>query len=88
MATYSSTLALKIPWMEELGAGYYPWGRKELGTTERLHFLSFLFIWGYKLGLLGTELGLNKPGPGINYFLQGVLDYSTDTGGTYLLFLG
>ena len=28
----------KIPWMEELGAGYYPWGRKESGTTERLHF--------------------------------------------------
>jgi len=26
--------------MEELGAGYYPWGRKELGTTERLHFTS------------------------------------------------
>ena len=38
MATYSSTLALKIPWTEELGAGYYPWGRKESGTTERLHF--------------------------------------------------
>ena len=36
--THSSTLALKIPWAEELGAGYYPWGRKELGTTERLHF--------------------------------------------------
>ena len=34
MATHSSTLALKIPWMEELGAGYYPWGCKELGTTE------------------------------------------------------
>ena len=32
MATHSSTLALKIPWMEELGAGYYPWGRKESGT--------------------------------------------------------
>ena len=40
MATHSSTLALKIPWTEKLGAGY-PWGRKELGTTERLHF-SFL----------------------------------------------
>ena len=40
MATHSSTLALKIPWTEELGAGYYPWGCKELGTTERLHFLS------------------------------------------------
>ena len=30
--------ALKFPWTEELGAGYYPWGRKELGMTERLHF--------------------------------------------------
>ena len=38
MATHSSTLALKIPWTEELGADYYPWGRKESGTTERLHF--------------------------------------------------
>ena len=34
MATYSSTIAWKIPWMEELGAGYCPWGLKELGTTE------------------------------------------------------
>jgi len=31
MATHSSTLTLKIPWMEELGAGYYPWGPKESG---------------------------------------------------------
>ena len=38
MATHSSTLALKIPWTEELGPGYYPWGRKESGMTERLHF--------------------------------------------------
>ena len=36
MATHSSTLALKIPWTEELGAGYYPWGCKESGTTEQL----------------------------------------------------
>ena len=41
MASHSSTLALKIPWTEELGAGYYPWDRKESGSTERLHFLSF-----------------------------------------------
>ena len=27
MATHSS-LALKIPWTEELGAGYYPWGHR------------------------------------------------------------
>ena len=49
MATHSSTLALKIPWTEKLGAGYYPCGRKELGMTERLHFLSFTFmvkVWG------------------------------------------
>ena len=38
MATHSSTLALKIPWMEELGAGYSPWDGKEPGMTERLHF--------------------------------------------------
>ena len=36
MATHSSTLVWKIPWMEKLGAGYCPWGRKESGTTERL----------------------------------------------------
>ena len=40
MATHSSTLAWKIPWMEGLGAGYYPWGHKESGMTERLHFTS------------------------------------------------
>ena len=39
MATHSSSLALKIPWMEELGAGYCPWGCKESGMTEQSHFL-------------------------------------------------
>ena len=34
MATHSSTLASKIPWTEELGAGYYPWGPKESGRME------------------------------------------------------
>ena len=34
MATYSSTLAWRIPWREEPG----PWGRKESDSTERLHF--------------------------------------------------
>ena len=43
MATHSSTLTWKIPRTEELGAGYFPWGRKESGTTERLHF-HFPFI--------------------------------------------
>ena len=37
MATHSSIPAWRIPWMEELG-GLQSAGRKELDTTERLHF--------------------------------------------------
>ena len=36
MATHSSTLAWKIPRMEEPGS-CSPWGRKESDTTEQLH---------------------------------------------------
>ena len=45
MATHSSTLAWKIPWMEEPGAGYC----KESDTTEQLHFLFFLSQFGTSL---------------------------------------
>ena len=38
MATHSSVLAWRIPGTGEPGAGYCPWGRKELDTTQRLHF--------------------------------------------------
>ena len=34
MVTHSSTLAQKIPWTEEPGAGYCPWGRKESDMIE------------------------------------------------------
>ena len=37
MATHSGTLAWKFPWTEK-PVGYSLWGRKELDTTERLHF--------------------------------------------------
>ena len=37
MATHSSILAWRIPWTEELG-GLQSTGRKELDTTERIHF--------------------------------------------------
>ena len=37
MATHSSIPAWKIPWMEESGRLYSPWGRKESGTTEQTH---------------------------------------------------
>ena len=36
MTTYSSILAWKIPWMEELGGLYSPWGCKESDTTEHM----------------------------------------------------
>ena len=39
MATHSSILAWRIPWMEELG-GLQSMGHKESDTTERLHFHS------------------------------------------------
>ena len=37
MATHSSILAWRNPWMEE-PVGYSPRGRKESETTEQLHF--------------------------------------------------
>ena len=46
MATHSSTLASKIPWTEKLGAGYYPWGRKESGMTERFTLRTHSIAWG------------------------------------------
>ena len=59
VATHSSSLALKIPWTEELGAGYYPWG-PESGTTERLHFLSFTFPDYYKSCILLGSIVWNQ----------------------------
>ena len=41
MATHSSTLAWKTPWMKEPGS-YSPWGHKESETTEQLQFTSSL----------------------------------------------
>ena len=37
MAPHSSTLAWKIPWMEE-PVGCSPWGRKDSDMTEQLPF--------------------------------------------------
>ena len=36
MATHSSIIAWRIPWTEEPGGLYSPWGHKELVTTEQL----------------------------------------------------
>ena len=42
MATHSSNLAWKIPWMEEPGR-YSSWGCKEPDMTKQLHFFFFFF---------------------------------------------
>ena len=44
MATHSSTLAWKIPWIEELGADYCLWGRKESGTTSLHHDMNMICL--------------------------------------------
>ena len=41
MATHSSTLAWRIPWMQEL-VGYSPWGRKESDMAEQI-LLSLIY---------------------------------------------
>ena len=38
MATYSSILAWRIPWMEEPGRLHSPRGCKKLDSTEQFHF--------------------------------------------------
>ena len=43
MAIHSSTVAWKIPWTKEPGT-LQSMGRKELDTTEQLHFTSLLCI--------------------------------------------
>ena len=52
MATHSSILAWKIPWTEEPGGLYSPWGHKELDKIERqnmneiLHrFIEYQSTW-------------------------------------------
>ena len=47
MAIHSSTLAWKIPWMEEPDRlqGYSPWGHKESDTTEWLNFHFHSLEW-------------------------------------------
>ena len=44
MATHSSILAWRIPWTEEPGRLYSPWGCKESDMTEKLNFHFSLFI--------------------------------------------
>ena len=44
MATHSSILAWRIPWTEEPGGLYSPWGHKELDMTEWLSSILYVLI--------------------------------------------
>ena len=58
MATHSSILAWRIPWMEELG-GLQSTSRKESDMTERLHFHFHLWlnlVWSSALKDFATVL--------------------------------
>ena len=68
MATHSSILAWKIPWMEE-PVGYSPWGHKESDTIELLHFHfhpvmnSFLMTTASHSSILAWRIpGTGEPG--------------------------
>ena len=66
MATHSSILAWKIPWIEEPGRRYCPRGHKELDMTEHLstHALCknclYLNDWG---SFLAFNIPLNASFP-------------------------
>ena len=56
MATHSSILAWRMPWMVEPAGLYSPWGCKESDTTERLILVFHSkFYWSY----LTEESGLS-----------------------------
>ena len=48
MATHSSILAWRIPYIEDL-SGYSPWGHKESDTTERMTFSLFTELLTFSL---------------------------------------
>ena len=65
MATHSSILAWRIPWAEEPGGLYSPWGRKESDMTEWLstiwgHYSIFLELCAAQVGYINYEFHIVK----------------------------
>ena len=57
MATHSNILARRIPWTEDPGGLYSPWGHKESDTIERLTLSPFFHI------AADSDLALPTPVP-------------------------
>ena len=69
MATHSSTLAWKIPWMEEPGR-LQSMGWLESDTTERLHFTFHFHALGKELASHSSVLAWRIPGTGFHGVAQ------------------
>ena len=63
MASHSSTLPWKIPWMEEPG-GLQSMGSLESDTTERLHFHFSLYTLEKEMATHSSVLAWRIPGMG------------------------
>ena len=63
MALHSSTLAWKIPWVEEPGR-LWSMGSLESDTTERLHFHFLLLCIGEEMATHSSVLAWRIPGTG------------------------
>ena len=62
MATHSSTLVWKIPWMEGPGS-YSPWGLEESDMSERFHFHALEKEMATHSSVLAWRIpGMGKPG--------------------------
>ena len=75
MATHSSTLAWRIPWIADL-VGYRPWDPKESDTTVRLTFLSFpVRSMGNNQTLIGVWSGKEGQAFGTEPLTRGIWRY-------------
>ena len=62
MATYSSIVAQRIPWTEEPGVNYNPWGLKESDMTEvTLSWGRWVFAGEGRGGDMQVAVGLSGP---------------------------
>ena len=76
MVTHSSILAWRIPWTEEPGGLYSPWGCKESDTTEHAHYYIIVQISFTALetcALLVHPFPHTSPGNHMFYFLHNLL---------------
>ena len=60
IATHSSILAWRIPWTEEPGGLYSPWGPKELDVTEWLTLWLHFFKWVYLCQFFRLVVGVKR----------------------------